>query len=171
MKNKVIGAVPALCFLSGFLICALLIPPDAQINTDGGSYDSMIGSICFWEIFLNNAWMCFLFMMGCGIGSSIMLLVQGLSFGGTYAVWMLMGNSARNFWLLFLPHVFFEFIAMALAGYLGFRLLAFLLNKTGQSLRTLIRDNRTLLVLMFSTVLVAALVECYATPMIYRFFA
>ena len=60
---------------------------------------------------------------------------------------------------------------MALAGYLGFRLLAFLLNKTGQSLRTLIRDNRTLLALMFSTVLVAALVECYATPMIYRFFA
>lgn len=171
MKNKAIGMIPAMCFLTGFLICALLIPQGAQISTDGGRYDSMIGDIHFWEIFLNNSWMCFMFMIGCGIGSSVMLLIQGLSFGGTYAVWMLMGNSARTFWLLFFPHVFFEFIAMALAGYLGFRILAFLLNKTGQTFRDLIRDNRVMLATMFATVLVAALVECYLTPVIYRIFA
>lgn len=171
MKNKAIGAIPALCFLFGFLICVLLIPTDAQIFVDGGSYDSTIGDIHFWKIFLNNAWVCFVYMMACGIGSSICLLVQGLSFGSTYIVWILMGNSVKNFWLLFLPHVFFEFIAMSMAGYLGFRLLAFLLNKTGQSFRELIRDNRVMLVAMFSTLLVAAFVECYATPAIYRVFA
>lgn len=167
MKHKILGFTPALCFLAGFLACVLLIPGDVQFLEDGNSYYSAIGDISFWEIYLNNTWMCLLFILGCGIGSSILLLIQGISFGSTYAVWILMGNAARDFWLLFLPHVVFEFIAMALAGYLGFRLLHFLLNKTGQTLRDLIRDNRWLLALTFFTVFAAALVECYVTPALY----
>jgi len=171
VKKKILAVTPALCFLAGFLICALLIPAGSEIAADGGVYDSMIGDISFWNIYLNNSFMCLFFILGCGIGSSILLLIQGFSFGGTYAVWMLMGNSAKTFWLLFLPHVIFEFIAMALAGYLGFQLLSFLLSKNGQTLKDLICEKKVALIATFGCVLVAALVECYVTPVLYTAFA
>ena len=120
-----------------------------------------------WEIFINNSLMCCLFILGCGIGSSILLLIQGLSFGSLYILWIALGNTAKDFALLFLPHVFFELIAMVLAGYLGFRLLSFVLKKDGQTFKGLVRENRWFLVATFATVLVGALVECYVTPMLY----
>lgn len=169
MKTKFVSVIPALCFLVGFLICALLVPTEGQVPSDGETYFDAIGQVSFWGIFLNNAMMCVIFIIGCGVGSSVMLLVQGLSFGGTYAVWMMMGNAAADFWLLFAPHVIFELIAMALAGHLGFRLLHFLVKKTGQTFRDLVRENKVVLILTFSAVLVAALVECYITPVLYQF--
>ncbi len=171
MKRKILTLTPALCFLVGFLFCALLLPAGGALATDGSSYDAGIGDISFWNIYLNNSFMCLIFILGCGIGSSILLLIQGLSFGSTFAMWMLMGNSAKAFWLLFLPHVIFEFIAMALAGYLGFRLLSFLLKKDDQTLKDLIRNHKVALIVTFATVLVAALVECYVTPVLYTTFA
>jgi uncharacterized membrane protein SpoIIM required for sporulation len=171
VKSKIVSTIPALCFLVGFLICALLLPSGGQIGAGGDIYDSEIRNISFWDIYLNNSFMCLIFILGCGIGSSVLLLIQGLSFGGTFAVWMLMGNSAKIFWLLFLPHVIFEFIAMALAGHLGFRLLSFLLNRSGQTLKDLIRQNRIALIATFASVLVAALVECFLTPALYMTFA
>lgn len=167
MKIKWVSAIPALCFLMGFVICALLVPAREQIPADGDTYYDAIGQVSFWDIFLNNALMCLIFIIGCGVGTSVMLLVQGLSFGGTYALWMLMGNAAADFWLLFAPHVIFEFIAMALAGHLGFRLLHFLTKKPGQTFRDLLRDNKVALIATFAIVLAAALVECYVTPVLY----
>jgi uncharacterized membrane protein SpoIIM required for sporulation len=97
----------------------------------------------------------------------VLLLIQGFSFGATYVVWILMGNTTANFLLLFLPHVIFEFIAMAMAGYLGFQLFYFITNKTGQTVKDLIRSNKYILAGTFGTVLVAALIECYVTPYLY----
>ena len=97
------------------------------------------------------------------------VLCAGLAFGGTYALWMMLGNSAGDFWMLFAPHVFFEFIAMALAGHLGFRLLRFLVNKTGQTFRDLLRENKAVLAVTFGSVLAAALVECFVTPYLHIF--
>jgi uncharacterized membrane protein SpoIIM required for sporulation len=168
LKTKWISALPALCFLAGFLICALLVPAGVE-GTDGETYFDAVTQINFWDIFLNNSLMCLLFIIGCGVGTSVMLFVQGLAFGGTYALWMMLGNSAGDFWMLFAPHVFFEFIAMALAGHLGFCLLRFLMNKTGQTFRDLLREHKTVLAVTFGSVLAAALVECFVTPYLHIF--
>ena len=166
MKKKILAVTPAVCFLVGFLICVLAAPLIAG-SGDGETYFQAIGQVSFWEIFLNNALMCGLFILGCGVISSVLLLVQGFTFGGTYILWTMMGNAAGDFFLLFLPHVVFEFIAMALAGYLGFRLLDLVLHKNGQTLKGLLREHKWTLTATFAAVLVGALVECYLTPWLY----
>ncbi len=166
MKKFVSAAAPAMCFLIGFLVCAL-VAPMLQGANDGESYHSAIGSISFLNIFWNNSLMCCLFILACGIGSCILLLIQGFTFGSTYILWLAMGNPAGNFFRLFLPHVVFEFIAMTLAGHLGFRLLDFILKKNRQSIQTLMDETKWLLAAAFAAVLIGALVECYVTPVLY----
>lgn len=167
MKKKMINLIPAACFLLGFLISTLFLPADSQILSDGETYFGDPSAISFWDIFLNNTFMCIIFILGCGVGSSVMLLIQGFAFGTTYVLWVLMGNAIGDFMLLFAPHVIFEFVAMAIAGYLGFRLLDFLSKKTEYTFLDLLRKNRIPLVLTFGSVLVAALVECYITPFLH----
>lgn len=166
MKKTTQAVAPAMCFLMGFVICVLLSPMLSAAG-DGESYYEAAAAGSFWNILINNTVMCALFILASGIGSCILLLIQGFSFGGTYLLWTVMGNTAETFFLLFLPHVIFEFVAMALAGYLGFQLLDFILKKNGQTLKGLLREHRWVLAATFAAVWIGALVECYVTPALY----
>lgn len=166
-KRTILGGVS---FSLGFLLCSGFLVRNGTISQERSQFFHAITDIPFFEIFWNNLAVCFLFVFGCGLLTTVLIFIQGIMFGINFSMWIIMGNAPRIFWLLFLPHVIFETAAMITALYLGFELFYVIIDRN-YSIKNLFQEKKQYLVLMIGFVLVAALIECYVTPLIYLCFA
>ena len=167
MTNKKKNLLSAASFLTGFAVCLILAPAENEVLRDGAAYSIGLNDYTILKILLSNSFMCLMLILACGYLSCVILFVQGLQFGGTYIAWAIMGNDRLSFWLLFAPHVILEFIAMILASYIGFQFFDWIRNRN-KTIKAFIYHERWCIATTFSIVIVAALVECFVTPLLFR---
>ncbi len=167
MKTKLLTLIPAFLLVLGFLLGALVLTAPAD-GAFGGADGFGVENAPFMKIFPNNLLMCMLFVAGCGILSSVMALMQGISFGCLFGLWLTMQNSAADFAMLFLPHAVFEFAAMVIASGIGFKILRYLVSSEKQDLFSFAKKLVPGLFTVTACVLVGAIVESFITPMLYK---
>ncbi len=120
-------------------------------------------------LFLNNFAHCLICVIGCGILSVPMVIIDGASIGIAGVAFKLFGGKFSQYFLMLLPHCIFEIPALLIACAGGLRLFSllrkYISGDKSDCKQEIIKILKSGIIILILTVL-AAVTEAYITPVI-----
>lgn len=120
---------------------------------------------------INNLLFCVVSLLALGVVTSILIIIQGIQMGAMFSLWVSSGNSALEYFILVAPHGILEIAAWLMFCALGLDLFLEVrkyLKGKEFNIKNWLKGNLQIIIVASVLVVVAAFVESYITPWIYR---